>query len=108
MKNFWLQDKSITALAICILALAEIVDLTIVGVAVPHIMSSLGCNVQEVSMVSTCYIVSAAIMIMMTGFMSQRFGSKKVILISTILFGGSSILCGMSTSLTMMILFNAN
>lgn len=105
MKNFWLQDKSITALAVCMLALAEIIDLTIVGVAVPHIMSSLGCNIQEISMVTTSYIVSAAVVIMMTGFMSQRFGSKKLILISTVLFGGSSILCGMASSLPLMIFF---
>lgn len=105
MKSFWLQDKSITALAICMLALAEIIDLTIVGVAVPHIMSGLGCNIQEVSMVTTSYIVSAAVVIMMTGFMSQRFGSKKLILISTVLFGGSSVLCGMASSLSLMIFF---
>ena len=104
-KGFWLEPRSIVAIAVCLLALAEIVDLTIVGVAIPHIMGALGCNIQEVSLVTTSYIVAAAVFIMTTGFVSSRLGSKKTILLSTLIFGISSVLCGFASSLNEMILF---
>lgn len=104
-KGFWFEPRSIVAIAVCLLALAEIVDLTIVAVAIPHLMGALGCNIQEVSLVTTSYIVAAAVCIMMTGFVSSRLGSKKTILLSAIIFGIASVLCGLATSLNEMILF---
>ncbi|RTL13482.1 MAG: DHA2 family efflux MFS transporter permease subunit [Neisseriaceae bacterium] len=104
-KGFWLEHRSIVAIAVCLLALAEIVDLTIVAVAIPHIMGALGCNIQEVSLVTTSYIVAAAVFIMTTGFVSSRLGSKKTILLSTLVFGVSSVLCGFASSLNEMVLF---
>ena len=104
-KGFWLEPRSIVAIAVCLLALAEIVDLTIVAVAIPHIMGALGCNIQEVSLVTTSYIVAAAVFIMTTGFVSSRLGSKKTILLSTLVFGVSSVLCGFASSLNEMVLF---
>lgn len=106
MKNsFWLESRSFVALAVCLLALAEIIDLTIVGVALPNIMGALGCNIQEAALITTGYIVSAAVCIMLTGFVTSRFGLKRIILLSAFVFGVSSILCGLSTSLSQIIFF---
>lgn len=104
-KGFWFEPRTIVAYAVCMLALAEIVDLTIVSVAIPHIMGALGCNIQEVSLVTTSYIVAAAVFIMTTGFVSARLGNRRTILLSAIVFGVASILCGTATSLNEMILF---
>lgn len=103
--SFWSQRRTIVAIAITILALAEIVDLTIVGVALPDIMGALGANINEVSLTMTSYIVAAAVFIPLTGIVSKKFGSKKVILISALIFGISSILCGLSTNLEEMVSF---
>jgi DHA2 family multidrug resistance protein len=103
--NFWTENRTIVALAVSILALAEIVDLTIVSVALPHIMGALNANINEVSLTMTSYIVAAAVFIPLTGIVSKKFGMKTVILISTIIFGISSILCGMSTNLPEMVVF---
>lgn len=105
MKNFWLEPRTIVAYAVSLLALAEIVDLTIVAVAVPHIMGSLGANLTEISMTITSYIVAAAVCIPLTGLVIRKFGMKNVLMVSAVLFGVSSILCGMSTSVPEMILF---
>ena len=105
MKNFWLEHRTIVAYAVSLLALAEIVDLTIVAVAIPNIMGSLGANLSEISLTMTSYIVAAAVCIPLTGLVTNKFGMKKVTLISTTIFGISSVLCGMSTSLTQMIIF---
>ena len=56
-KSFWSQKRSIVAIAISILALAEIVDLTIVAVAIPQIMGAIGANVESIAHVTTMYIV---------------------------------------------------
>src|SRR6185437_7122469 len=103
--NFWTEKRTIVALAVSILALAEIVDLTIVSVALPHIMGALNANINEVSLTMTSYIVAAAVFIPLTGIVSKKFGVKTVILASTIVFGVSSILCGMSTNLPEMVVF---
>ncbi|MBP9741998.1 MAG: DHA2 family efflux MFS transporter permease subunit [Burkholderiales bacterium] len=103
--NFWLQDRTIIALALSLMALAEIIDLTIVAVALPNIMGSLSANLDEISLTITSYIVAAAIFIPLTGFVTNKFGVKRVALVSAFLFGVSSILCGMATSLPEMICF---
>ncbi len=105
VKNFWTEPRTIVAYAVSLLALAEIVDLTIVAVAIPNIMGSLGANLSEVSLTMTSYIVAAAVCIPLTGLVTNKFGMKKVTLISATVFGFSSVLCGMSTSLTQMVIF---
>lgn len=104
-ENFWTERRTIVALAVSILALAEIVDLTIVGVALPDIMGALGANINEISLTMTSYIVASAIFIPLTGFVSNKYGVKRVILVSALLFGVSSVLCGLSTSVTEMVIF---
>ena len=105
--GFWSQKRSIVAIAISMLALAEIIDLTIVAVAIPQIMGSIGANVQTIADVTTTYIVMAAIFILLSGLVISKYGIKRVALISSLVFGVSSILCGTSTSLTEMIIFRA-
>src|SRR6185437_721622 len=73
--------------------------------ALPHIMGALNANINEVSLTMTSYIVAAAVFIPLTGIVSKKFGVKTVILASTIVFGVSSILCGMSTNLPEMVVF---
>ncbi|AJC48860.1 multidrug efflux MFS transporter [Allofrancisella guangzhouensis] len=106
-KGFWSQKRSIVALAISLLALAEIVDLTIVAVAIPQIMGAIGANVETIADVTTVYIVSAAIFILLSGLVIEKYGIKRVALVSSVIFGISSIMCGLSTSLTEMIIFRA-
>ncbi len=104
-RSFWLQHRTIVAYAVSLLALAEIVDLTIVSVAIPNIMGSLNANLSEVSLTMTSYIVAAAVCIPLTGLVTRKFGMKNVVLVSALIFGISSVLCGMSTSLNEMIMF---
>lgn len=104
-KNFWTEPRTIVAYAVSLLALAEIVDLTIVAVAIPNIMGSLGANLSEVSLTMTSYIVAAAVCIPLTGLVTNKFGMKKITLISSTVFGVASVLCGLSTSLTQMVIF---
>lgn len=105
MNSFWLTHKAIAVYAVSLLALAEIVDLTIVSVAIPQIMGSLGTDLNSIAMVTTSYVVAAAVFIPLSGLVTRKYGMKKVILFSALLFTVASILCGIATSLTEMILF---
>ena len=103
--NFWFQTRTIIAITLALLSLAEIVDLTIVSVALPNIMGSLSANINEISLTITSYIVAAAVLIPLTGFVVNKYGIKKVALTSSLIFAISSILCGISTTVTQMIFF---
>ena len=105
MKSIWLQNKSIIAIAISVLALAEIVDLTIVSTAIPQIMGGLGANLNSIAMITTGYVVASAICIPLSGMLIRKLGMKQLVLMSATIFGVFSILCGTSTSLTEMVIF---
>ncbi|BCD90032.1 MFS transporter [Francisella halioticida] len=105
--GFWSQKRTIVALAISLLALAEIIDLTIVAVAIPQIMGAIGANVQTIADITTMYVVMAAIFILLSGLVIEKYGIKRIALASSVIFGISSIMCGLSTSLTEMVIFRA-
>jgi DHA2 family multidrug resistance protein len=81
------------------------VDTTIANVALPHIQGSLSCSQDQIAWVVTSYIVAAAIMTPLTGWLAGRFGIKWVFLISVIGFTLASALCGAATSLVQLVLY---
>jgi DHA2 family multidrug resistance protein len=81
------------------------VDTTIANVALPHIQGSLSCSQDQIAWVVTSYIVAAAIMTPLTGWLASRFGIKYVFLISVIGFTLASALCGSATSLMQLVLY---
>ena len=105
MDNFWFNSKAIVVYAVSLLALAEIVDLTIVSVAIPQIMGSLGTDLNSVAIMTTSYVVAAAIFIPLSGLVTRKYGMRRVVLVSAFIFTFSSVLCGIATSLTEMVIF---
>ncbi len=86
-------------------ALLQTVDLTIVNVALPTIQGNLGATVDEGTWVLTGYVIANVIVIPMTPWLQLRFGRKNYFLASIAGFTLASVLCGMATSLTALILF---
>ncbi len=80
-------------------------DTTIANVALPHIRGSLSASLDQISWVLTSYIVAAAIMMPLTGWLAGRFGIKIVFVLSVSGFTLASALCGSATSLTELVLF---
>jgi DHA2 family multidrug resistance protein len=83
----------------------QALDTTIANVALPYMMGSLSATLDQINWVLTSYIVAAAIMTPVTGFLTARFGRKRVFLITVVGFTGASVLCGMAASLEQMVLF---
>ena len=81
------------------------VDTTIANVALPHMQGSLSASQDQIAWVVTSYIVAAAIMTPLTGWLAGRFGIKYVFLISVAGFTMASALCGMATSLAQLVIF---
>lgn len=91
--------------AVVLCAVLEVLDSTIVNVALPHIESSFGATNDQITWVLTSYIVSAVVVMPLTGLMAQLIGRKRLILMSIIGFAVFSALCGLAQSLDMMVLF---
>jgi DHA2 family multidrug resistance protein len=89
-----------------VLALANFVavlNMTIANVTVPNIAGALGAGSSQGTWVITSYAVAEAITVPLTGWLSGRFGAVRLFCVSVVLFGVFSLLCGMSTSLGMLL-----
>lgn len=92
-------------ITVMLVAVLEVLDMTIVNVSLPHMMASLGADTDQVTWVLTSYVVAAAICMPLTGFLVRRFGQRRLLLINIIAFMFASILCGISQNLTQMVIF---
>src|SRR5690242_8570577 len=83
----------------------EVLDTTIINVALPQMAGNLGATIQEIAWVSTGYILSNVVVLPMTAFFTATFGRKNYLAFSIILFVVASFLCGTSNSLGELILW---
>ncbi|HXC92246.1 MAG TPA: DHA2 family efflux MFS transporter permease subunit [Stellaceae bacterium] len=81
------------------------VDTTIANVALPHMQGSMSASQDQIAWVVTSYIVAAAIMTPLTGWLANRFGIKYVFLISVGGFTVASALCGAAGSLAQLVVY---
>jgi len=91
--RWWILLGLITA------AIMEVLDTTIVNVALPQMAGNLGATNQEIGWVSTGYILANVVVLPMTAFLVSRFGRKRYLAFSIILFIVASFFCGTSHSL---------
>jgi MFS transporter, DHA2 family, multidrug resistance protein len=95
------------AITFCVIlaTLMQALDTTIANVALPYMQGSVSASQDQIAWVLTSYIVAAAIMTPPTGYLAGRFGLKRLFLVSVAGFTVASMLCGMSQSLTQIVLF---
>jgi MFS transporter, DHA2 family, multidrug resistance protein len=95
------------ALTVCVIlaTLMQALDTTIANVALPYMQGSVSASQDQIDWVLTSYIVAAAIMTPPTGFLTGRFGLKRLFLVSVAGFTVASMLCGMAQSLIEIVLF---
>jgi DHA2 family multidrug resistance protein len=101
--NKW--SKWIIALTVMLPTLIEIVDTSVVNVALDSIRGSLSAGIDESTWTITSYLVSNAIIIPMTGWLSRIFGRKRYLIYSIMLFTVSSFCCGISWNLQSLVVF---
>src|SRR5579885_1786333 len=97
--------KWLVALAVMLGTTLEVLDTSIVNVALPHMQGTFSASVDEIAWVVTSYLVANGIVIPMTAWISSRFGRKRYFLLSVFTFVTASALCGAAQSLSQMIVF---
>ncbi|WP_347557434.1 DHA2 family efflux MFS transporter permease subunit [Robbsia sp. KACC 23696] len=93
------------AVIVSIATFMEVLDTTIANVALRHIAGGLGASLDQSTYITTSYLVSNAIVLPISGWLANVIGRKRFYMICVALFTVSSVACGFSTSLTMMIVF---
>ena len=91
-------------IAVAFSTFMEVLDMTIVNVAVPHISGSLGVSASEGTWTISSYSLASAIMQPLTGWIARRFGEVRTFVTSVMLFVVFSMLCGMATSMPMLVI----
>lgn len=99
--------KYIIAGTVTLAAVLELIDTSIVNVAVPHMMGNLGATLDEVAWVSTAYIIANVIIISMSAWLSALFGRRKYFAGSIALFVFASFFCGASRTLGTLVFWRA-
>ncbi len=85
-------------------AILEVVDVSIVNVALPYMQGNLGATLSEIGWVSTSYSIANVIVIPLSAWLGLRYGKKRYFIFSLIAFTLASVLCGMATNLAMLII----
>jgi DHA2 family multidrug resistance protein len=91
--------RYLIAFTVTLASVLELVDTSIVNVAIPHMMGTLGATLDEIAWVSTGYVVANVIVLPISGWLSNWFGRRNYLALSITLFIVASMLCGASTSL---------
>jgi DHA2 family multidrug resistance protein len=99
------QNRWPITISIMLATVMNSLDTTIANVALPHIQGSVSASADQITWVLTSYIVSAAIMTPLSGWMADRIGRKRMFLLSIGGFTVASMLCGIATSLPEIVIF---
>jgi DHA2 family multidrug resistance protein len=98
-------SRAFITICVMLATVMQALDTTIANVALPYMQGSMSASQDEINWVLTSYIVAAAIMTPPTGWLSSRFGRKRVLLVAVAGFGVTSALCGLAGSLTEIVLY---
>lgn len=97
--------KWIITITVILCAILELIDTSIVNVALTQLMGNLGATLSEVSWVVAAYGIANVIVVPMSGWLSAQFGRKQYFVGSVILFTVTSFLCGQATGIWELVLF---
>jgi len=99
------MNRWIVAITVMLPTLIEIIDTSVVNVSLDHIRGSLSAGIDESTWTITSYLVSNAIIIPISGWLSRLFGRKRYLIFSISLFTFSSLMCGSSWNLQSLVFF---
>jgi DHA2 family multidrug resistance protein len=91
------------ALTVTLATFMEVLDTSIANVALPHMAGSLGASQDEATWVLTSYLVSSAVILPISGWLSDRFGRKRFYLSCVVMFTVCSMLCGLAPTLPFLV-----
>ena len=99
------DQRIIVTVAVMMAVLLQVLDTTIANVALPHMQAALGATQDSINWVLTSYIVASAIALPISGWLADRIGRKRLLVLSVSGFTIASFLCAVAQSLTEMVAF---
>ena len=97
------RNRYLIAITVTLASVLELLDTSIVNVAIPHMMGTLGATLDQIAWVSTGYIVANVIILPITGWLSAYFGRRRYFAGSIALFTIASFFCGNAHSLVQLV-----
>ncbi|MBX3227349.1 MAG: DHA2 family efflux MFS transporter permease subunit [Labilithrix sp.] len=97
-----MEKKWLVAIAVALGALLEIIDTSIVNVALTEMQASLGATLTQMSWVVSSYAIANVIILPLSAWLGNRFGKRRYFVFSLVGFTAASVLCGVATSLWML------
>jgi len=92
------------AASVVLATFMQVLDTTVVMVALPHIAGSMAATSSEATWTLTSYLVANGVVVPMSGWLALRFGRKRLVMLCAALFTFSSMLCGLAPNLTLLVL----
>src|SRR5213593_1306029 len=105
MRHLQLDPKISVSIVYVAAMFMSIMDSTIVNVALPSLGRQLGASSTSLDAVVVAYLVSLAVVIPASGWLGDRWGTKRVFLLALALFSLASALCGLAENFTMLVVF---
>jgi DHA2 family multidrug resistance protein len=99
------NEKSILVITVITAAMMELIDTSIVNVALSHMSGNLGSTLEDTSWVITAYAIANIIVIPMTSFLTTKLGRRNYYIGSIIAFTFFSAMCGLASNIWMLVLF---
>src|SRR5487761_2345664 len=96
-------NRILISAAVMAATIMQVLDTTIINVALPNMAGQLDATPDNISWVLTSYLIASAIFMPLTGYLTDRLGQRRYMLISVAGFVITSALCGMATGLTQMV-----
>jgi DHA2 family multidrug resistance protein len=98
---------TLVAISVVSATLMDVLDRTIVNVALPHMMGTLGATTDSITWVLTSYMIGSAVVMPLTGYLSGRLGRRRLLLMGMAGFIVASVLCGQADTLAEMVVFRS-
>ncbi len=95
----------VIAMVVTMATFMEVLDTSIANVALPHIAGNLSAGTDESTWVLSSYLVANAVILPISAWLATRFGRKRFYMTCVVLFGISSLLCGLAPSLSWLVFF---
>ena len=99
------KSRALMTIAVMSATFMQVLDTTIVNVALPHMAGELSATPDQISWVLTSYLVASGIVMPLTGYLADRWGQRQLLLISIFGFVITSGLCGIATNLAEIVTF---
>ncbi|MDN4593544.1 DHA2 family efflux MFS transporter permease subunit [Polycladomyces subterraneus] len=104
-ENGGVENRLAATVVLIIAVFMAVLDMSIVNVALPSMMTEFGVDTSDIQWVITAYTLVVGTLVPITGFVSDRFGYKRVFMLALVLFTVGSFLCGLAWNNASMILF---